>query len=171
MIFPITFASEGFGLNLNLFETNILNLAVVIFGLYKFLPGFLGSILEKRRESILADLKDAEDRLQQSTNALTEAKKELASAEEKALKIRTDCKTRAEAIRLESEKRTVEEMARIKQGAASDLNAEAARVSTQLRREAAEMAIKKALEVLPGKLNKKTENQFLKQSIKNIGTN
>jgi len=171
MTFPITFATEGFGLNFNLFETNILNLALVIFGLYKFLPGFLGSILEKRRESILSDLQDAEDRLAEATNALLEAKKDLASAEDKASKIRTDCQARAEAIRLESEKRTVEEMARIKQGAASDLNAEASRVSTQLRREAAEMAIKKALAALPKRLTKQAQDQFLKQSINNMGNN
>jgi len=168
MIFPMTFGLAGFGLNLNLFETNIINLSLVIFGLYKFLPGFIGSILEKRRQTILVDLKDAEDRLLEANKALEEAKKELSSAEQKASKIRTDCKARAESIRLESEKRTVEEMARIKQGAVSDLNAEAARVSNQLRREAAEMAIKKALQVLPRKLTKKTQDQFLKQSIKNM---
>jgi len=171
MTFPITFAIEGFGLNLNLFETNIINLGLVIFGLYKFLPGFLGSILERRREGILSDLKDAENRLLEANDALLVAKKDLASAEEKASKIRADCQTRAEAIRLESEKRTVEEMARIKQGAASDLNAEAARVSNQLRREAAEMAIEKALSVLPGKLNKKTQNEFMKKSLNNMGNN
>ena len=82
-------------------------------------------------------------------------KAELRKAEKKAEKIRTDCKARAEAIRLETEKRTVEEMARIKQGAASDLNAEAARVSTQLRQEAARLAIEKALGALPKKLDKK----------------
>jgi len=54
-------ATEGFGFNLNLFETNILNWAVVVFGLYKFLPGFLGKMLQKRREGILLELKDAED--------------------------------------------------------------------------------------------------------------
>ena len=171
MNFPVILATEGFGLNLNIFETNILNLALVIFGLYKFLPGFLGGMLEKRRASILSDLKDAQDRLNNATNSLSEAKKELASAEQKAAKIRTDCQARAEAIRLESEKRTVEEMARIKQGAASDLNAEASRVSLQLRREAAQMAIEKALSVLPGKLDKKTQDEFLKQSIKNMRTN
>ena len=165
------FASEGFGLNLNLFETNIINLAVVIFGLYKFLPGFLGKILEKRRTSILTDLKDAEERLTQAKNSLSKAKAELASAKQKAEKIRNDCKVRAEAIRLESEKRTVEEMARIKQGAASDLNAEAARVTSQLRKEAAELAIKNALAILPKKLDSNAQDSFLKQSIKNIGDN
>ena len=167
----LIFASEGFGLNLNIFETNIINLAVVVFGLYKFLPGFLGKILERRRTSILSDLKEAEERLAQAKDSFSKAKDELASAKEKADKIRNDCKARAEAIRLDSEKRTVEEMARIKQGAASDLNAEAARVTSQLRKEAAELAIEKALAMLPKKLDSKTQDDFLKQSIKNIGDN
>ena len=68
-------ATEGFGLNFNLFETNILNWAVVVFGLYKFLPGFLGKMLQKRREGILLELKDAEDRLLNATEALEKAKK------------------------------------------------------------------------------------------------
>ena len=88
----LIFASQGFGLNLNIFETNSLNLAVVIFGLYKFLPGFLGKILEKRRTSILSDLKEAEDRLSESKLALSQAKNDLASAQQKADKIKSDCK-------------------------------------------------------------------------------
>jgi len=171
MTSSLILASQGFGLNLNLFETNIINLAVVIFGLYKFLPGFVGKILEKRRAAILSDLKDAEERLIQANNSLSKAKEELASAKQKADKIRNDCKARAESIRLESEKKTVEEMARIKQGAASDLNAEAARVTTQLRKEAAQLAIDKALAILPTKLDSKTQDNFLKQSIKNMGDN
>ncbi len=167
----LIFASEGFGLNLNIFETNIINLAVVVFGLYKFLPGFLGKILERRRTTILSDLKEAEERLSQAQDSLSKAKEELSSAKEKAVKIRNDCKARAEAIRLESEKRTVEEMARIKQGAASDLNAEAARVTSQLRKEAAELAIQKALAMLPKKLDSNAQDNFLKQSINNIGDN
>ena len=171
MTFLHLFALEGFGLNLNLFETNVLNLAVVIFGLYKFLPNFLGGMLERRRSAILADLKDAEERLEEATKSLSQAKKELASAEQKASQIRSDCKKRAEAIRLESEKRTVEEMARIKQGAASDLNVEAARISSQLRSEAAKLAIETALSNLSGSLDEKAQDKFLRQSIKNIGDN
>jgi F-type H+-transporting ATPase subunit b len=169
MISTLILATEGFGLNLDLFETNILNLAVVIFGLYKFLPGFLGKILERRRKAILVDLEDAEERLMKASNALSKAQEELSCAKQKAEKIRSDCQSRAEAIRLESEKRTVEEMARIKQGAASDLNAEAARVTSQLRREAARLAIDQALAILPKKLNSKAQEKFFKQSIKNMG--
>ena len=80
MTFPQILANQGFGLNLNLFETNIINLAVVVFGLYKFLPNFLGGILQRRREAILAELKDAEHRLSEATNSLVDAKKELEAA-------------------------------------------------------------------------------------------
>lgn len=169
MNYSSIFFASGFGLNFNLFETNIINLAVVVFGLYKFLPNFLGSMLERRRSVILSDLKDAEERLDTANLALTEAKKELAAAEKKAEQIRKDCKARAEAIRLETEKRTVEEMARIKQGSASDLNAEAARLSSQLRQEAARLAIEKALGSLPKRLDQKAQENFVSQSIKNLG--
>jgi len=170
MTFPSLIASHGsFGLNFNLFETNIVNLAIVIFGLYKFLPNFLGGILERRRAIILADLKDAEERLASAVASLAQAQKDLTEATQKAEQIRSDGKARAEAIRLESEKRTIEEMARLKQGAAADLDAEASRVSNQLRREAARLAIEKALASLPAKLDAKTQAQLLNQSIQTLG--
>jgi F-type H+-transporting ATPase subunit b len=170
MNFPSILASHGgFGLNLNLFETNIINLAIVIFALYKFLPNFLGGILERRRAGILADLKDAEERLAAATSSLAQAQSDLAAAQQKADQIRADGKARAEAIRLDSEMRTIEEMARLKQGATADLNAEAARVSNQLRREAARLAIEKALATLPGKLDDKAQAQLVNQSIQNLG--
>lgn len=163
-------ATHGsFGLNLNVFETNIVNLAIVIFGLYKFLPSFLGGILERRRAIILSELKDAEERLASATTSLAQAQKDLAAAQQKAEQIRADGKARAQAIRLDSEKRTIEEMARLKQGAAADLDAEAARVTNLLRREAARLAIQKALATLPAKLDADAQAKLLSQSINTLG--
>ena len=164
-------ATEGFGLNLNLFETNILNWAVVVFGLYKFLPGFLGKMLQKRREGILLELKDAEDRLMNATKALEKAKKDLSSAEEKASKIKADSLKRSESIRMESEKKAIEEMAQIKQSAISDESSEASRAISQLRKEAVELAIKKALDSLPNRLDSITQENLVTQSINNIEVN
>ena len=164
-------ATEGFGLNFNLFETNILNWAVVVFGLYKFLPGFLGKMLQKRREGILLELKDAEDRLLKATQALEKAKKDLSSAEEKASQIKADSLKRSESIRMESEKKAIEEMARIKQSAISDESSEASRAISQLRKEAVELAIKKALDSLPNRLDKAKQENLVTQSINNIEVN
>jgi len=171
MAIPLLLGSHsgGFGLNLNLFDTNIINLAIVIAGLVWFLKGFLGGILERRRATILAELKDAEDRLASASASLAEVQKGLSESQAKADKIRTDGVARAQAVRLESERRTVAEMARIKQESASDLDAEATRVTAQLRREAARMAIEKALAALPGKLDPAAQARLIDQSIQSLG--
>ncbi len=164
-------ATEGFGLNLNLFETNVLNWAVVVFGLYKFLPGFLGKMLQKRREGILLELKEAENRLLKATQALDKAKTDLSLAEEKASQIKADSLKRSESIRMESEKKAIEEMARIKQSAISDESSEAKRAISQLRKEAVEIAIKKALDSLPNRLDQNAQENLVTQSINNIEMN
>jgi F-type H+-transporting ATPase subunit b len=173
MTFPVPplLASHGsgFGLNTNVFDTNIINLAIVIAGLVYFLRGFLGGILERRRAAILADLKDAEERLATASTAVAAAQKELTEAQAKAERISTDGQSRAQAIRLESERRTVEEMARIKQDSASDLESEAVRVSDQLRREAARLAIEQALATLPGRLDASAQARLIDQSIQSLG--
>lgn len=159
----------GFGLNFNPFETNIINLAIVIAGLVWFLRGFLGGILERRRSAILSDLKDAEERLTSASSALAEVQKGLADAQKKADQIRADGKARADAIRLESEQRTIEEIARMKQAASTDLANEASRVSDQLKRETALKAIEKALASLPGKLDEQAQANLIDQSIQSLG--
>ena len=171
MATPLLLGSHGggFGLNLDNFDTNIINLAIVIAGLVWFLKGFLGGILERRRATILADLKDAEDRLAAAAAALAEVQQGLSQSQAKAEKIRADGVVRAQAIRLDSERRTVEEMARIKLDSASNLDAEAARVTAQLRREAARLAIEKALSVLPTRLDEAAQARLIDQSIQSLG--
>jgi F-type H+-transporting ATPase subunit b len=162
-------ASEGgFGINLNPLETNLINLVIVIGVLGWFLKGFLGGILERRRQAILHDLEDAETRLKTATAELTKAQADLAAAQQKAEQIRADGKARAEAIRLDGEKRTIEAMAALKQDALADLNAEGARLTEQLRRQAALAAIDKVLADLPGCLDEQGQARFIDASIANL---
>ena len=51
----------------------------------------------------------------------------------------------------------------------ADLGAEAARVTDQLRREAANRAIARALASLPGKLDGDAQVRLIDQSIKTLG--
>jgi len=164
MTYPLLASHGNFGLNLDLFETNIINLAIVIAGLVYFLRGFLGGILERRKAMIMAELKDAEERLASAGTALTAAQQQVADSQALAEKIRSDAKARAEVVRLDLERRTVEEMARMKTESSSDLANEAARVSNQLRREAAQLAIEKALSSLPGKLDDAAQSRLIDQA-------
>jgi len=170
MMFSLSLlASEGgFGINLNPLETNLINLVIVIGVLGWFLKGFLGGILERRRQAILQDLDDAESRLKTATADLSKAQADLAAAQQKAEKIRADGKARAEAIRLDGEKRTITAMAALKQDALSELTAEGARLTEQLRREAALAAIDKVMADLPGRLDATSQARFIDASISNL---
>jgi len=76
------------GLNLNLLETNIINLSVVV-GVLIYLGGdLLQSILQTRKDTILKSLKDAEERYNQALLDLKEAESGLAFAKEEAQEIR-----------------------------------------------------------------------------------
>jgi F-type H+-transporting ATPase subunit b len=169
LLAPVLAHHGGFGLNLNPLDTNLINLVIVIGVLVWFLRGFLGGMLERRRQAILADLSDAEERLKTANAALAQAQTDLAAAQQKAAQIQADGQARAAALRAESEQRTIEEMARLKQDAVADLNAEAARVTDLLRREAARQAIEKALTTLPTKLDDAAQARLIDQSINTLG--
>ncbi|PTU01677.1 ATP F0F1 synthase subunit B, partial [Pseudomonas sp. HMWF031] len=143
-------------------------LVIVIGVLYWFLKGFLGGILERRRQAILKDLEDSEGRLRQATTDLARAQEDLAAAQQKAEKIRSDGKARAEAIRKDGEMRTINAMAAVKQDALADLNAEGARLTEQLRREAALAAIDKVMTELPGRLDQAGQSRLIDASISNL---
>ena len=169
VFFPLLASEGGFGINLNLLETNLINLVIVIGVLYWFLKGFLGGMLQRRRESILRDLEDAEKRLKTATNDLAKAQQELSAAQQKADQIRVDGTARGKAIRLDGEKRTIQAMAALKQDALADLNAEGARLTEQLRRQAALAAIDQAMTELPNRLDSKAQAQLIDSSINNLG--
>ena len=167
-VFDFFAAEGGFAINLNPLETNLINLVIVIGVLVYFLKGFLGDMLDRRRESILKELDDAEARLKTASADLTKAQSDLATAQQKAEKIREEGKARAAAIRADGEKRTIEAMAALKEDALADLNAEGARLTEELRRKAALAAIDKVMADLPARLDDKAQAKIIDASISNL---
>lgn len=107
--------SEGFGLNTNILETNILNLAAVFALLIYVGSDFVSSLLKTRKESILKSLRDADERYQDAVNQLKQALQELEIARANATEIRRQSEINAEAIRQRLEVLTQEEMARLEE--------------------------------------------------------
>ena len=165
----LVLANHGFSINTNILDTNIINLAIVVGVLVWFLRGFLGGILQRRREAVLADLRDAEQRLAEATTALAAAQKELTQAQATAQTILSDGRTRAQSIRELGEQRTIAEMARVQQDAQANLAAEAARVPEALRLETARAAVAKALEAMPGRLDDAAQARIIDRSLDALG--
>nr|AYQ94513.1 ATP synthase CF0 B subunit [Cylindrocapsa geminella] len=90
------FIAEGFGINTNIFETNIINLTAVLGIVISFVGNNLTSILEERKKIILNNLQEATQRVLDAQEKLSQAFLKLENAKEKAKKIREEGILRAD---------------------------------------------------------------------------
>ena len=83
------FGNEGFGFNGDIFETNVINLAVVV-GIVVSLGGdALKALLETRRQTILQNFEEAKSRSDEARARLDAASQEVEKAKQKATEIRS----------------------------------------------------------------------------------
>lgn len=79
-IFTLIAEEEGISLNTDILETGLINILALV-GLLIFVgKDFLGSSLEERKTTILQNVQDAEDRLNEAQKRLIEAQKQLNQA-------------------------------------------------------------------------------------------
>jgi F-type H+-transporting ATPase subunit b len=87
--------AEGFGINTNIFETNIINLSAVIAIVISFVGQNLTSLLDDRRKTILNNLEEANQRALEAKEKLSQARNQLELAKKKAIEIREEGVLRA----------------------------------------------------------------------------
>lgn len=81
---------EGFGINTNIFETNVINLSAVVTIVISFVGKNLSSLLEDRKKTILSNLQEANQRATDAAKKLAQAKAQLELAQSKAKEIREE---------------------------------------------------------------------------------
>ena len=79
-IFTLLAENGSIGLNLDILETGVLNIAALVGILVYTGKDFLGSILQERKSAIVKSVQDAEDRLTEAQKRLVEAQKQLNQA-------------------------------------------------------------------------------------------
>jgi F-type H+-transporting ATPase subunit b len=159
----------GFGLNLDLLESNIINLAIIIGVLIYFGRGVLGKTLSERRSKIETAIKDAEQRKQQAAAALADQQQKLAQAQTEAARIRTEAEGRAEAVRGEVLAQAQEDIERMRASAAQDLNTQQEKIISEVRQRIAALAVQRAESQLRSGLNADTQQQLIDRSIATMG--
>lgn len=92
---------QGFGLNTNILETNIINLSVVIAIVITFVGDALRSLLENRKQTVLNNLREADQRALEAKNKLDQAQSKLDLAQKKAIEIREQGVSTAEQEKIQ----------------------------------------------------------------------
>jgi F-type H+-transporting ATPase subunit b len=142
MNFPL---GEGFGINTNLLETNVINLAVVIGVLVYFGGDVFSTILKNRKESINKSITDAELRFQEATKKLDSARLKLELAKKKAEEIRAQGRGAAQLSAKTLLERAEEDITHLEETKQSTIRVEEEKVVTQICEQISRLALSKAM--------------------------
>jgi F-type H+-transporting ATPase subunit b len=161
--------SAGFGINTNIFETNLINLLILVGVLFFFGKKLITNILTERRSRIEEEITEAETRQVNAAKALVEQQQKLDQAKAEAERIRKSASERAEVIKQELLAKGEEEIARMKEAAGKDLDSEQEKVIAQLRQRVAILALEKVESQLGNLLDDEAQQKLIDRSIANLG--
>jgi F-type H+-transporting ATPase subunit b len=161
----------GVGLNLDLIETNLFNLTLVLGFVIVFGRKVLTNILTERRATIENAIQDTEARQKQAASALEVAKKNLAQAQAEAEQIRKTAVTSAANAKAEIEAKTAADIERMKELAAADTSTEQDKAIAELRARVTKLAMERAEAQLKNLLNDSAQAQLVDRSIALVGGN
>jgi F-type H+-transporting ATPase subunit b len=159
----------GFGLNFDILEANVVNLALAVGILVYFGRGFLSNTLGKRSEAIEKALSEAARKQAETAKLLSAEQAKLKNAQAEAAQIVAKATGDAQRAKDTILQAGAEEVARMKESAAADVGNEEAKVMRELRVRIAELAMQKAESDLSGRLSDNSQQALIDRSISGIG--
>jgi F-type H+-transporting ATPase subunit b len=160
---------SGFGLNLNILETNLINLAILIGVLFYFGRKALGNVLSERRSKIEQEIREAEKRQKDAAAALADAQQKLAKAQAEAEQIRATAEENSKLAREAILSKAVRDVERLNETAAKDLDTARERAIAELRERVAMLAIERVESQLKDRLDGSAQQQLIDRSIALLG--
>lgn len=161
--------SEGFGINTDLIETNVLNLAVVIGVLVYFGKDIVSDTLKTRKEAILKSLQDADNKFQEATDKLNEAKKQFEFAKVKAEEIRAQGLVTADKSSKKLLARVEDDIKRLEEAKVATLRFEEEKAITEVCEKVSRLALEQAVENLNKRLDPALQKRIIQLNIALLG--
>jgi F-type H+-transporting ATPase subunit b len=162
-------SEHGFGLNIDILETNLINIAILVGVLFYFGRKVISNILNERRLSIEAAIQEAEQKSKEAAAALSDAQQKLTQSQAEAQRIRQAAEESAQAARAAILARAGQDVQRLKETAAQDLNTETERAIAQLRASVVAMALEKVESELQTQVDNTAQQQLIERSIALMG--
>ncbi len=169
-LFLATAGKGGVGLNLDLIETNIFNIAIVLGVVIVLGRKALGEILTERRNSIEIAIQDAKNRQQQAESNLKTAKQNLAQAQAEAQQIRQNAIATAASVKAEIAVKTAADIERMQELAAANTSTEQDKAINELRGRVVSLAMVRAEAQLKNLLTDSAQTQLVDRSIAMVGS-
>ena len=159
----------GFGLNLDIFETNLINLSILLGILYFYGSKIVGDILSERRSKIAQQIEEIQQKQKTAAATLANEQQKLAESKKTAEQIRQDALTNAEKAKAAILAQGDKEVERLRATAAADLSSEEARAIAELKQQVIALSLAKVESQLPSMLDDPAQTTLIDRSIAQLG--
>jgi len=156
-------------LNTDIFETNLINLIILVSGIVYLGSNALSAGLSERQQKILGAIQESEERLQEAVARLTESESQLEQAQIVIESIKTDAKTTAKQVKSAILTDGKAEIERLTSSAKSQITTIEAKVRKQISDYVVALALKRVTLKLEGKLNVGLQQQIIDRNISKLG--
>mgnify|MGYP003311709580 FL=1 len=166
--FSTQISDGGVSLNFDIFEANLINLALLDGGLFYLLSGALSESLSERQQKILGAIQESEGKLEEAQTRLTESETKLAQAQIVIESIQKDAEQTAAKVKNSILTDGKTEIERLTATAKTQIATIEARVRKQISDYVATLALQRITMQLEGKLNSSLQQQIIDRNISKL---
>ena len=166
--FSTQISDQGVSLNTDIFETNLINIALLAGGLFYLLSGALSESLSERQQKIVGAIQESEERLQEATTRLTESETQLAQAQMVIESIQKDADQTASQVKSSILTDGKAEIERLTSSAKAQIGTIESRVRKQISDYVVSLALQRITTQLEGKLNSSLQQQIIDRNISKL---
>jgi F-type H+-transporting ATPase subunit b len=159
---------EGVSFNPDIFEANVVNLVILVGGLFYLLSGSLSESLSERQQKILGAIQESEERLEEATKKLADSQTQLAQAQMVIQSIGKDAEVTAKQVKSTILTDGKTEIERLTASAKAQIGNIEARVRKQISDYVVALALKRITKQLEGKLNSSLQQQVIDRNISKL---
>jgi F-type H+-transporting ATPase subunit b len=160
--------AEGISFNPDIFEANLVNLIILVGGLFYLLSGALSESLSERQQKILGAIQESEERLEEATKKLADSETQLAQAQIVIESIGKDAEVTAQQVKSTILTDGKSEIERLTAAAKGQISTIESRVRKQISDYVVTLALKRITMQLEGKLNSGLQEQIIDRNISKL---
>jgi F-type H+-transporting ATPase subunit b len=161
-------ADLAIGLNLDIFETNIVNLLLLGGGIFYLGSQALTESLTDRQEKILSTIQDSEERLKAAIQRLEESEKQLTQSQIAITSLKSEAEATAKQVKSAILADGKNEIERLSSTAKSNIATIEAKVRKQISEYVVTLALQRVTLQLEGKLGANLQQQIIDQNISKL---
>ena len=163
-----SFSAQIADLSVDIFETNVINITILLGGIIYLESNALSASLSERQQKILGAIQEAEERLQQAVARLAESEKQLEQAQIVIDSIKTDSQKTAMQVKSAILNDGKAEIERLTASAKSQVSTVEAKVRKQISDYVVALALKRVTLQLEGKLTSNLQQRIIDRNISKL---